>query len=79
MLCNHGLSTAVITMPFVERIKVSLIKIGLIKFIEKFGGQTAKSTLIKRINDFHRVVRIHASNAIKRIEKKLELEEELIT
>jgi len=50
------------------------VKLSLIKFLETFGDQLALSALLKRINDFHRVVRIHASNAIKRIEEKLELE-----
>ena len=55
------------------------VKLSIIKFLEEYGDRSALSALLKRINDFHRVVRIHASNAIKRIEKKLELEEELIT
>ena len=53
------------------------VKLSIIKFLEEYGDKSALSALLKRINDFHRVVRIHASNAIKRIEKKLELEEEL--
>ncbi|MFW9819478.1 MAG: HEAT repeat domain-containing protein [Candidatus Thorarchaeota archaeon] len=50
------------------------VKLGLIKLLENFGDQSALDALIKRVNDFHRVVRIHASNAIKRIEERLELE-----
>ncbi|MFX0019906.1 MAG: HEAT repeat domain-containing protein [Promethearchaeota archaeon] len=50
------------------------IKLSLIKFLETYGGKKALDALLKRLNDFHRVVRIHASNAIKRIEEKLELE-----
>ncbi|MHA2038216.1 MAG: HEAT repeat domain-containing protein [Promethearchaeota archaeon] len=50
------------------------VKLSLIKFLENFGDKPALSALLKRINDFHRVVRIHASNAIKKIEEKLELE-----
>ncbi|MFW9771948.1 MAG: HEAT repeat domain-containing protein [Candidatus Thorarchaeota archaeon] len=50
------------------------VKLSLIKFLETFGGEKALEALLRRINDFHRVVRIHASNAIKRIEEKLELE-----
>jgi len=50
------------------------VKLSLIKFLETYGDQFALSALLKRINDFHRVVRIHASNAIKKIEEKLELE-----
>jgi len=51
------------------------VKLSLIKFLEEYGGKPALSALLKRINDFHRVVRIHTSNAIKKIEQKLELEE----
>ncbi|MFX1316961.1 MAG: HEAT repeat domain-containing protein [Promethearchaeota archaeon] len=48
------------------------VKLSLIKFLETFGEEPALSALLKRVNDFHRVVRIHASNAIKKIEEKLE-------
>ena len=51
------------------------VKLSLIKFLEEFGGEAALNALLKRVNDFHRVVRIYASNAIKKIEEKLELEE----
>jgi len=50
------------------------VKLSLIKFLEAYGGEKALDALLKRVNDFHRVVRIHASNAIKKIEEKLELE-----
>ncbi|MFX0021033.1 MAG: HEAT repeat domain-containing protein [Candidatus Hermodarchaeota archaeon] len=50
------------------------VKLSLIKLLENFGGQPALEALIKRVNDFHRVVRIYASNAIKKIEERLELE-----
>ncbi|MFW9948211.1 MAG: HEAT repeat domain-containing protein [Candidatus Odinarchaeota archaeon] len=50
------------------------VKLSLIKFLEAYGGEKALDALLKRVNDFNRVVRIHASNAIKRIEEKLELE-----
>ena len=50
------------------------VKLSIIKFLEAFGGKPALSALLKRVNDFHRVVRIHASNAIKKIEEFLELE-----
>ncbi|GAI94563.1 unnamed protein product, partial [marine sediment metagenome] len=50
------------------------VKVGLIKFLEIFGEKHALSALLARVNDFPRIVRIHASNAIKRIEEKLELE-----
>ena len=50
------------------------VKLSLIKVLETFGGEHALGALMKRVNDFHRVVRIHASNAIKRIEERLELE-----
>ena len=50
------------------------VKLRLIKLLESYGGERALSSLIKRVNDFHRVVRIYASNAIKRIEESLEEE-----
>ena len=50
------------------------VKLSLIKLLEIYGGENALSALLKRVNDFHRVVRIYASNAIKRIEERLELE-----
>jgi len=50
------------------------VKLSLIKLLENYGGEQALSALIKRVNDFHRVVRIYASNAIKKIEERLELE-----
>jgi HEAT repeat protein len=50
------------------------VKLSLIKFLEVYGGEQALSALITRVNDFHRVVRIHASNAIKRIEEQLEID-----
>lgn len=50
------------------------VKLGLIKLLENYGGKQALSSLLKRVNDFHRVVRIYASNAIKKIEEMLELE-----
>ncbi|MBY8979795.1 MAG: HEAT repeat domain-containing protein [Candidatus Lokiarchaeota archaeon] len=48
------------------------VKIGLIKFLEIYGDEPALSALLARVNDFPRIVRIHASNAIKRIEDKIE-------
>ncbi|MFX0040960.1 MAG: HEAT repeat domain-containing protein [Promethearchaeota archaeon] len=51
------------------------VKLSLIKLLENFGGEPALEALIRRVNDFHRVVRIHASNAIKKIEERLELED----
>ncbi len=53
------------------------VKLSVIKFLEIFGGKTALSALIKQLNDFYRVVRIAASKAIKKIEERLELQEEL--
>lgn len=50
------------------------VKLSLIRFLEEYGGEPALNALLKRVNDFHRVVRIYASNAIKKIEEKLELE-----
>lgn len=49
------------------------VKLGLIRLLERFGDEKALDALLKRVNDFHRVVRIHASNAIKKIEERLEL------
>lgn len=50
------------------------VKLSLIRFLEEYGGEPALNALLKRVNDFHRVIRIYASNAIKKIEEKLELE-----
>ena len=52
------------------------VKISTIKILERFGDERAINALMTRVNDFHRVVRIHASNAIKKIEERLELEEQ---
>jgi HEAT repeat protein len=51
------------------------VKLSIIKILEVFGDKRAINALLSRVNDFHRTVRIHASNAIKRIEERLELEE----
>ncbi|MHA1487828.1 MAG: HEAT repeat domain-containing protein, partial [Promethearchaeota archaeon] len=48
------------------------VKISLIKFLETYGDEPALSALLARVNDFPRIVRIHASNAIKKIEDKIE-------
>lgn len=48
------------------------VKISLIKFLEFYGDEPALSALLARVNDFPRIVRIHASNAIKKIEDKIE-------
>ncbi|MFX1378894.1 MAG: HEAT repeat domain-containing protein [Promethearchaeota archaeon] len=50
------------------------VKLSLIKLLENFGREPALNALIKRVNDFHRVVRIYASNAIKKIEERVELD-----
>ena len=50
------------------------VKISLIKLLETYGDKHALSALLKRVNDFHRVVRIRVSNAIKKIEERLEFE-----
>ncbi len=50
------------------------VKLSLIKLLENFGSEPALDALITRVNDFHRVVRIYASNAIKKIEERLELD-----
>ncbi len=50
------------------------VKLSLIKLLENFGGEHVLDALMNRVNDFHRVVRIYASNAIKKIEERLELE-----
>ena len=49
------------------------VKLSLINLLETYSDEHALSALLKRINDFHRVVRIRASNAIKKIEERLEL------
>ncbi|MHA1915533.1 MAG: HEAT repeat domain-containing protein, partial [Promethearchaeota archaeon] len=51
------------------------VKLSLIKILEVYGGKPALEALLKRVNDFHRVVRIRASNAIKKIEERLELDQ----
>lgn len=48
------------------------IKLSVIKFLEVFGDQTALSALLGLVNDFHRLVRLSAEKAIKRIEERLE-------
>lgn len=48
------------------------VKLAIIKLLEKFGDKDTISVLMKRLNDFHRIVRISAQNAIKKIEKRLE-------
>ena len=50
------------------------VKVSLIKFLEIYGGESALSALLSRVNDANRGVRIHASNAIKKIENRLEKE-----
>jgi len=50
------------------------VKVSLIKFLEMYGEEHALSALLSRVNDFPRIVRIYASNAIKKIEEKMELE-----
>jgi HEAT repeat protein len=53
------------------------IKVSMIKFLEVHGEKTALPALIKQISDFHGIVRISATKAIKKIEKRLELEDEI--
>jgi HEAT repeat protein len=48
------------------------VKISLIKFLEIYGNEPALSALLARVNDIERIVRIHSSNAIKKIEDKIE-------
>jgi len=48
------------------------VKVSLIKFLEVYGDESALSALLSRVNDSQRIIRIHASNAIKRIEDKIE-------
>jgi len=48
------------------------VKVSLIKFLEIYGGELALSALLSRVNDAPRIIRIHASNAIKKIEDKIE-------
>ena len=48
------------------------VKVSLIKFLENYGDEPALSALLSRVNDTPRIVRIHASNAIKKIEDKIE-------
>ncbi len=48
------------------------VKVSLIKFLENYGEKSALIALLSRVNDFPRIIRIHASNAIKKIEEKIE-------
>ncbi|NVM45337.1 MAG: HEAT repeat domain-containing protein [Candidatus Lokiarchaeota archaeon] len=48
------------------------VKVSLIKFLEIYGEESALNALLSRVNDFPRIIRIHASNAIKKIEDKIE-------
>lgn len=48
------------------------VKLAIIKLLQNFGDKNTISILMKRLNDFHRIVRISAQNAIKKIEEKLE-------
>ncbi|KKM77702.1 hypothetical protein LCGC14_1367380 [marine sediment metagenome] len=50
------------------------VKLSLIRLLKTYGNDHSLSALIKRVNDFHRIVRIRASDAIKRIQERLELE-----
>ncbi|KKK40422.1 hypothetical protein LCGC14_0767230 [marine sediment metagenome] len=50
------------------------VKLSLIKLLETYGNEQSLSELLKLVNDFHRVVRIHASNAIKKIQERIDLE-----
>ncbi len=50
------------------------VKLSLIRLLETYGDDHSLSALLKRVNDFHRIVRIRASDAIKRIQERLELE-----
>ncbi|MHA1491720.1 MAG: HEAT repeat domain-containing protein [Promethearchaeota archaeon] len=52
------------------------VKLSLIKFLGVFGDNSALNALLRQVNDFQRVVRIAASKAIKKIEKRLEDENE---
>ena len=50
------------------------VKLSLIKLLETFGNKHSLSELLKLVNDFHRVVRIRASKAIKKIQARIDLE-----
>ena len=47
------------------------VKLSIIKFLEEYGEKSAIRVLLKQIADFHRIVRITSTNAIKSIEKRL--------
>ena len=40
--------------------------------MEVYGEESALDALLSRVNDFPRIIRIHASNAITKIEDKIE-------
>ncbi|MHA1148539.1 MAG: HEAT repeat domain-containing protein [Promethearchaeota archaeon] len=52
------------------------VKLSVIKFLKVFGDETALEALLGLVNDFHRLVQLSASKAIKAIEKRLEEEKE---
>lgn len=52
------------------------VKLAIIKFLEVFGGNTALNALLRQLDNFYRVVGIAATRAIKKIEKRIELEQE---
>ncbi|TFG08671.1 MAG: HEAT repeat domain-containing protein [Promethearchaeota archaeon] len=51
------------------------VKLSAIKLLEVFGGKTALDVLLKQLDDFHRIVRINSSKAIKKIEKRIKKKE----
>jgi HEAT repeat protein len=63
-----------ILIDFLKRSKAenTKVKVSLIKFLEIYGEESALDALLSRVNDFPRIIRIHASNAIKKIEDKIE-------
>ena len=52
------------------------VKLAIIKFLEVFGGNTALNAVLRQLDNFYRVVGIAATRAIKKIEKRIELEQE---
>ncbi|MEJ2248286.1 MAG: HEAT repeat domain-containing protein [Candidatus Lokiarchaeota archaeon] len=52
------------------------VKVAIIKFLEKFGDKAAIHALL-RIDDFHKIVKITAKNAIKTIDERLENEQQI--
>lgn len=50
------------------------VRLSIINFLESYGEKTSIKVILKYVNDFHGIVKITASKAIKNIEKRLKEE-----